>query len=153
MGSRLSGVSTIRNLSQSLALPTITNGVVGTLQMVFTNLIMIIHVNKTTDRPLMSSMAIGRYKSANVANQRGGYQEPSIITVPILDYKDGHYVRLNKVAFKHPDFKKNVDLNVHVKVFNFGIKTNAEISKKYIINVFNYTLRNIVPNRYHNYMS
>jgi len=85
LGSRSNGVLAVRNLSQSLALPTIINGVVGTLQMVFTNLIMTIHVNKTTDRPLMSSMAIGRYKSANVTNQRGGYQEPSIIIVPILD--------------------------------------------------------------------
>jgi hypothetical protein len=128
LGSRSSGVLAIRNLSQSLALPTITNGVVGTLQMVFTNLIMTTHVNKTIDRPLLSSMAIGRYKSANVANQRGGYQEPSIITVPILDYKDGHYVRLNKVTLKYLDFKKDVDLNVHVKMFNFGIKANAKIS-------------------------
>jgi len=73
-------------------------------------------------------MAIGRYKSANVTNQRGGYQEPSIIIVPILDYKDGHYVRLNKVTLKYLDFKKDVDIDVHVKMFNFGIKANAKIS-------------------------
>jgi hypothetical protein len=40
LGSGSSGVSIIRNLSQSLALPTTTTGVVGILQMVFTNLIM-----------------------------------------------------------------------------------------------------------------
>ncbi len=38
-----------RNLSRSLGLPTTTNGVVGTFQMVFTNLIMTIHVNKTAN--------------------------------------------------------------------------------------------------------
>jgi len=41
--------------------------------MVFTNPIMTIHVNKTIDRPLMSLMPIGRYRSADVANPRGGY--------------------------------------------------------------------------------
>ncbi len=49
LGSRSSGVLAVRNLSQSLALLTNTNGVVGTLQMVFTNLIMTTHVNKTID--------------------------------------------------------------------------------------------------------
>ncbi len=110
--------------------------------MVFTNPIMNIHVNRTMDRPLMHSMATGRYKSANMTNPRGGYQELSTITTPIFYHKDGHYVRPNRVALKYPSFKKDV----HVKMFNFVIKTNVETFEKYIINVFNYTLRNMASN-------
>jgi hypothetical protein len=40
-----------RKLSGSMALPTITIGVVGTLEMVFTNPIMITHVNRIIDQP------------------------------------------------------------------------------------------------------
>jgi hypothetical protein len=54
----------------------------------------------------MSSMDVGRYKSVNVMNLRGGYQEPYVIIAPILDHRNGHYVRPNRVAFKYPDFKK-----------------------------------------------
>jgi len=54
-------------------------------------------------------MDVGRYRSVNVMNPRGGNQKPSIVTIPILDHKDGHYVKPNKVAFKYPDFKKDVD--------------------------------------------
>jgi hypothetical protein len=39
--------------------------------MVFTNSIMTIHVNRTIDRPPMSSMATRGYKSANEMNLRG----------------------------------------------------------------------------------
>jgi hypothetical protein len=48
LGNGLGGVLTRRNLSRSSALPIATTRVVGTPQMVFTNLIMITHVNKTT---------------------------------------------------------------------------------------------------------
>ncbi len=42
--------------------------------MVLTNLgIMIIHVNITINRPPMYSIVIGRYRSINVKNPRGGY--------------------------------------------------------------------------------
>jgi hypothetical protein len=41
--------------------------------MVFTNLIMIIHVTRTADWPPMGSMVVGGYKSANAMNPRGGY--------------------------------------------------------------------------------
>jgi hypothetical protein len=47
--------------------------------MVFINLIMTIHVNKIANRPLMSSMAIGWYKSTNVTNLRRGYQKPYVV--------------------------------------------------------------------------
>ncbi len=73
LGSGSDGISTRRNLNRNLALPTTTIGVIGTLHMVFTNLIMTTHVNKTTYRPLMNSMAVGRYKNVDVANLRGGY--------------------------------------------------------------------------------
>jgi hypothetical protein len=49
LGSGLGGVSIIRNLSRSLTLLATTTRVVGIPQMVFTNPIMTIHVNKTVD--------------------------------------------------------------------------------------------------------
>jgi hypothetical protein len=39
----------------------------------FTNPIMIIHVNETTNQTLMSLMDVGRYKNADVTNLKGGY--------------------------------------------------------------------------------
>jgi len=110
--------------------------------MVFINLITTTHVNKTVDRPLMNSMAVRRYKNENVVNQRGRYQEPSIIIKPILDHKDGHYVTPNRVALKCPNFKKDVNPNANVKMFNFVVKANAKTFEEYIINAFSYTLRN-----------
>ncbi len=73
LGSILGGISAARNLNQSSALPTTTIGVVGTPQMVFTNPITTTHVNRKPDRPLMSSMVVGGYKSVDVANPRKGY--------------------------------------------------------------------------------
>jgi hypothetical protein len=52
-------------------------------------------------------------------------------------------VRPNRVVFKYLDFKIDVDLNVHVKVFNSVVKVNAESFKEYIINAFNYMLRDM----------
>jgi hypothetical protein len=57
------------------------------------------------------------------------------------------------VALKYPNFKKDVDPNAHVKVFNFTIKENVKTYEKYIINAFNYMLREITSNWCHNYMS
>ncbi len=113
-------------LSGSIALPTTTTRVIRTLQMVFTNPIMTTHVNRATNQPPMNSMVAGGYKSADVVNPKGGYQKPFVVTVPILDHRDGHYVRLNRVALKYPYFKKDVDLDVHVGVFNFIIKANVK---------------------------
>jgi len=146
LGGGLSGILVVRNLNQSSALLIATTRIVGTLQMVFTNLIMNTHVNMITNQPLMSLMVIGRYKSANVANPRGGYRKPFDVIAPILDHRDGCYVRPNRVALKYPDFKKDADPDAHVRMFNFVIKANAETSKKYIINVFSYTLRDTTLN-------
>jgi hypothetical protein len=55
-------------------------------------------------------------------------------------------VRSNKVAFKYPNFKKNVDPDVHGKVFNLIMKANAETFEEYVINVFSYMLRNTTSN-------
>ncbi len=90
--------------------------------MVFTSLIMTTYVKKTTDRPPMNSMVTKRYKSVDATNPREGYQEQSIITAQILDHKDSHFVRPNKVALKYLDFKKDVDPNAHVIIFNYVIK-------------------------------
>jgi hypothetical protein len=107
-----------------------------------TNPIMTTPVNKTADRPPMSSMAVGGYRSANVTNPQGGYQKPFAITILILDHKYGHYVKPKRVTFKYPNFKKDVDPNAHVKVFNFVVKTNVKTSEKCVINAFiSYMLR------------
>ncbi len=54
LGSESSGVLTVRNLNRNSTLPIATIGVVGMVQMVFTNPIKTIHVNKiaksTTDQ-------------------------------------------------------------------------------------------------------
>jgi hypothetical protein len=128
LGSGLGGVLVIRNLSRSLALPTTTTRVVGIPQMVFTNPITIIHVNRIANRPLMNSMATKRCRSVDVVHSKGGYREPIVITIPILDHRNGHYVKSNKVTFKYPDFKKDVYLDVHVRVFNSEVKENANTS-------------------------
>ncbi len=70
LGSESSGISTRRNLNRNTILLTITIGVVGTLQMVFTNPIMIIHVNRNLGRPPMSSMVVGGYKNVDATNSR-----------------------------------------------------------------------------------
>jgi hypothetical protein len=49
LGSGSGGVLARKNLNQSPRLPILTIGVVGTPQMVFTNSIMITHVNKTAN--------------------------------------------------------------------------------------------------------
>jgi len=153
LGSGSGGVSTIRNLSQSSALPMTIIEVVSILQMVFTTLIMTTHVNMTAYQPLMNSMATRRYRSADAMHPRRGYQEPILIIVPILNHRDGHYVRQNMVVLKYPNFEKDVDPNVHVSMFNFVVKINAKTFKKYIINVFSYVLRNMTSEWCHNYMS
>jgi hypothetical protein len=61
-----------------LALP-ITTTKLGTLHTIFTNPIMIIRVNRTTNRPPMSSMAVKGYKRADVVNIKGGYREPFVV--------------------------------------------------------------------------
>jgi hypothetical protein len=61
-------------------------------------------------------------------------------------------VKPNKVALKCPNFKKDVDPNAHVKVFNSIMKVNVETSKKYIINAFNYMLKHMTLDWCHNYM-
>jgi hypothetical protein len=135
LGCGLGGVSMERNMNRSLGLLAVTIGVVGTPQMVFINPIMTTHINRTTNRPLMSSIAVGRYININVENLRG-YQEPSIITIGFSNHKNDHSVWPNMVAFKYLNFKKNVNIDVHVRVFNFAVKANAKTSKEYIINAF-----------------
>jgi len=143
LGSGLGGVLARRNLSQSSVLPTTSIRVVGIPQMVFINSITSTHRNMTANRPLMSSMAIRGCIIADTMYSRGGYRKPIVVIAPILNHKDGHYVRPNKVVFKYPNFKKDVDLVAHVRVFNSIVKTNAKTSEKYIINVFNYMLKDM----------
>ncbi len=103
-------------------------------------------MNRTADQPLMSSMAVRECRSADVVHSKGGYRKPLVVTALIFYHKDGHYVRPNRVALKYLNLKKYLIPDVHVKMFNSVAKANVETSKKYIINVFNYTLRNITLN-------
>jgi hypothetical protein len=96
------------------------------------------HVNRTLDQPPMNSMATRGYKNANVTNLKGGYQEPYVVTTQFFNHRYGHCIRLNKVALKYPNFKKDVDPDVHVSVFNSIVKTNVKTYEEYIINVFSY---------------
>jgi len=77
----------------------------------------------------MSSMVVGRYKSVDVMHPKGGYRKPIVIIAPILDHKDGHYLRPNRVALKYHDLKKDVDINAHVKMFNFVVKQMQRLLK------------------------
>ncbi len=77
----------------------------------------------------MSSMVTIGYKSVDATNLKGGYWDSSVVTIPILDHRDGHYVKSNMVAFMYPNFKKDVDLDAHVRMFNSTIKVNVKTSK------------------------
>jgi transcription elongation factor GreA-like protein len=101
----------------------------------------------------MNSLAIEGYRSVDARNLRGGYQKPFVVTTQILDHRNGHYVKPNKVALKYFDFKKDVDPDAHVKMFNSEIKTNIKTSKKHIIDAFSYMLRDTTSNWCQNYMS
>jgi hypothetical protein len=94
----------------------------------------------------MSSMTVGGYRGVDTTNLKGGYQGSSIVFAKNSDHRYGHYVRPNRVALKYPNFKKNDDPNVHVKMFNSIVKANAETSEKYIINAFSYMLRDMTSN-------
>jgi hypothetical protein len=68
----LGGVLTQRNLSRSLGLLIAITRVIRTPRMVFTNLIMTIHVNRTVDRPLMNLVTTRRYKGTMLKIQGKG---------------------------------------------------------------------------------
>jgi hypothetical protein len=88
-------------------------------------------------------MVVGGYKNVNAMNPRRGYQKPFVVTTQIFDQINGHYVRPNRVALKYLDFKKYVDLDAHVRMFNFVVKANVETFEDYIINMFGYMLKNM----------
>ncbi len=50
-------------------------------------------------------------------------------------------MRPNRVFIKYLDFKKNVNPNAHVIVFNSIVKVNVKTYEEYIINVFDYMLK------------
>jgi hypothetical protein len=52
---------------------------------------------------------------------------------------------VNKLPYKklqYPTSVKNIDLDVHIKVFKKANKTNGEIMEDDIINLFGFILRN-----------
>jgi hypothetical protein len=98
-------------------------------------------------------MALRRYKSANAMNPKRIYRKPYVVTISILDHENGHYVTAKHGILKYSNFKKDVDPNAHVKVFNFTIKANAETFEEYNINAFSYTFKDTASNWCDNYMS
>jgi hypothetical protein len=54
--------------------------------------------------------------------------------------------------FNYPEYVKDFGPDVHVKVFKAAIRANNEKDDAKIINVFNFTLRDIVSNWCNNYM-
>ncbi len=94
----------------------------------------------------MNLIVVGRCRSADALYLRGGYREPIVVTTPNFYHKNGHYVRPNRVVLKYPNLKKDVDPNVHVKVFNSIVNVNTKTSKEYIITVFNYMLKDTTSN-------
>jgi hypothetical protein len=56
------------------------------------------------------------------------------------------------VALKYLDFRKNVDPDAHVRMFNFVIKTNAKTFEECIINALSYALKDTTSNWCYNYM-
>jgi hypothetical protein len=61
----------------------------------------------------MNSITIKGYISIDVENPKGGYYKPYVVITKILDHRNGHTVRPNRVALKYLDLKKNVDPNAH----------------------------------------
>jgi hypothetical protein len=53
---------------------------------------------------------------------------------------------------KYLDYKKDANPNAHVKVFNVAMKENGETYEEYIVNAFNYTLREMASYWGHKYM-
>ncbi len=49
-------------------------------------------------------------------------------------------------TLKYPNYKKEANPDVHVKVFNATVRTNGETSKKEKINAFSYTLKEMASN-------
>ncbi len=97
LGRGLGGVLARRNLSRSSGIPISTTRIVGTPQMVFTNLIMTTYVNRTLNQPSMNSIIARRYINTNVGNLRR-YRKPSIIIARIFNHRKGHSMRPNRVA-------------------------------------------------------
>jgi hypothetical protein len=48
--------------------------------------------------------------------------------------------------FSYPKYVKHYNLDAHVKVFKAAIRANSEIDDVKIVNLFNFTFRDIVSN-------
>jgi hypothetical protein len=64
----------------------------------------------------------------------------------------GSVAKPHRSALKYPYHKKDAYLDFHVRMFHTFIRGNGETYEKYIINAFNYTLRNMTLYWCHNYM-
>jgi hypothetical protein len=53
----------------------------------------------------------------------------------------GSMARPCRSPLKYPNYKKDANPNVHVTMFQVAIRVNGETFEEYIINAFNYTLR------------
>ncbi len=63
---------------------------------------------KIINRPQMNSITIKGYINIDVENPKGGYYKPYVVITKILNHKNGHFVRPNRVALKYLDLKKNL---------------------------------------------
>ncbi len=77
---------------------------------------MITHMNKITNQPPMNSITTRGYINTYVEILIRAYQEPFVVIAKIPNQINDHFVRPNMVVFKYLDFKKDVDLDVHVKI-------------------------------------
>jgi hypothetical protein len=54
--------------------------------------------------------------------------------------------------FNYLEYVKDSDSNVHVRVFEAAIRTNSETNDAKIVNLFNFSLRDIVSTWCNNYL-
>lgn len=59
-------------------------------------------------------------------------------------------VKPYRSTLKYPNYKKDVDPNARVKLFQAIVRENGKTFKDYIINAFNYTLRKMASDWCHN---
>jgi hypothetical protein len=50
--------------------------------------------------------------------------------------------KLPYIKFQYPTYVKDIDLDVHIRIFKKMIKANGETMQTNIMNLFNFTLRN-----------
>jgi len=104
--------------------------------MFYTTSIVKTQVNKFVGWPLPIPLKCEQHRIGSVVNTvaRGSVAKPYRSTL------------------KYPYYKKNTNPNAHVRIFEAIVRANRKTSKEYIVNVFNYILKEMILNWCHNYM-